>query len=688
MRILLATSELAPWSGGGAGVAAAHLAFALHGAGHEVTLLTLAPDTEQPDSPGHAAPARPDLLGPVPIIWAGPREGVAGLRAYPCRPMREAMALHLAASDLHIRAPFDAIEFPDFGGQGYFALRARDTLGAYPGAVLAVRIHTPAFVSHEVNGTREVSRARATIEHMERDALQRAEVITSPSQAALGRVLAGLAPRASTPAVVPNSWSTEAERVLEAACAPPGPGTPELSPVDPAIVCVGRLEHQKGQDILARALASCRAAGRDLRAAFIGRETRLNPSGLPMRALLRDAGAREADFRGPLPRSDVRAMVSRASALIAPSRWDNMPYAVMEAMARGTPVIVSSAGGMPELVRDGMDGLVVRAEDPAAWRSAITSVLDDHDLRRTFSANARERITTLCNPAAVAEAWTRAIRAATTPSGTGPRSPHSPAGGARVAFTDDESVEVVVPHFEMADLLEETCACIRAQTRPPARIFVVDDGSRDAQTPIALARLEAAEVRVLRGPNRGPGAARRAGLHAARARYVMFVDADERLHPETIEKCLGAMRRNPALTYVSPLVRTFDASGPRPRGWVPLGPDRDFMWALNVGGAASGTLFDRARLIALDALDPNAPGYEDWDMFCTIASGAGLGEVIPEFLLEHRLRPGSRQQRDEAMHAELVAWLRRKHSGLATPRARALGAWLAARDAAQRLHEP
>lgn len=681
MRILLATSELAPWTGGGGGVATAHLALALHAAGHDVVILTLAPGPDAAKAPapcaprGACAPQLASRLGPVPVVWADPRAGAAGLRAYPCRPMREAMALHLAARCLHTRTPFHVIEFPDFGGQGYFALRARDTLGDYAGAAMAIRLHTPSFVSHEVNGTRELTRARATIEHMERDALRRATLITSPSHTALDRALAGLDVTDAYLAVVPNAWSGAAESILEHAD-PQAPPAPEPSEVRGAeVVCVGRLEWQKGQDILARALVLLRARGAPVTAGMFGRETRLNPQGRPMRALLRTLGARDDDTPGPLSRRALRAALEHARLLAAPSRWDNMPYAVIEAMARGTPVIVSSAGGMPELVRDGIDGVVVRADTPQAWCEALATLLHDSPRQRRLASSARQRIADLCNPHRIAASWTDAVLAAAP--GASPRPPRSTG-----APTKDESVDVVVPHFQVPDLLQEALAALRAQTRTPTQVIIVDDGSHDEVTPVVLSRLEQAGVRVIRQSNRGPAAARLTGLIAARSRYVMFLDADERLHPTTIEKCLGALRRNPALTYVSPLVRTFDASGPRLEGWVPLGPDPDFLWALNVGGAASGTLFDRARLLALDALDPAAPGYEDWDMFCAIASRAGQGEVIPEYLLEHRLRPGSRQQRDRAMHRALVAWVRAKHASLGTPRARALASSIDAQPGA------
>jgi glycosyltransferase involved in cell wall biosynthesis len=67
---------------------------------------------------------------------------------------------------------------------------------------------------------------------------------------------------------------------------------------------------------------------------------------------------------------------------------------VIEAMAYRRPVVVTEAGGMPELVRDGVDGLVVPVRDPEALALALDRIARDPELAKTFGNNGHQRIST------------------------------------------------------------------------------------------------------------------------------------------------------------------------------------------------------------------------------------------------------------------------------------------------------
>jgi len=88
---------------------------------------------------------------------------------------------------------------------------------------------------------------------------------------------------------------------------------------------------------------------------------------------------------------DVRPYLSRAWVYALPSRSEGFPNAVLEAMSMGLPVVVSRAGGAPELVEDGVTGLVVPARDPVALAEAMLRILRDSELRNEMGLKARER---------------------------------------------------------------------------------------------------------------------------------------------------------------------------------------------------------------------------------------------------------------------------------------------------------
>jgi D-inositol-3-phosphate glycosyltransferase len=79
----------------------------------------------------------------------------------------------------------------------------------------------------------------------------------------------------------------------------------------------------------------------------------------------------EVRFLGPQPRERVLELFRAADGTILSSSWENFPHTVVEALAVGTPVLAMEAGGVSEVVHDGVNGLLVEAHDEAAIGHAI-----------------------------------------------------------------------------------------------------------------------------------------------------------------------------------------------------------------------------------------------------------------------------------------------------------------------------
>lgn len=89
--------------------------------------------------------------------------------------------------------------------------------------------------------------------------------------------------------------------------------------------------------------------------------------------------------------SDPAAHLRDVDGLVLPSAAEACPMAVLQAMALGLPVIASRAGGIPEVIRHGVDGLLVDTGDDQDLQSALQLLADDRHLRRTLGDNARLR---------------------------------------------------------------------------------------------------------------------------------------------------------------------------------------------------------------------------------------------------------------------------------------------------------
>ena len=103
-------------------------------------------------------------------------------------------------------------------------------------------------------------------------------------------------------------------------------------------------------------------------------------------------------FLGAGTRDDVIALFRAVDAALLTSAWENLPHTLLEALAAGTPVIATAVGGIPEVVRDGENGLLVPPRDIAAIASAIDRLVHDDALRASLAAAAAPSVEELAEP--------------------------------------------------------------------------------------------------------------------------------------------------------------------------------------------------------------------------------------------------------------------------------------------------
>jgi glycosyltransferase involved in cell wall biosynthesis len=96
----------------------------------------------------------------------------------------------------------------------------------------------------------------------------------------------------------------------------------------------------------------------------------------------------QVQFVGAKPRAEVLGLLAAADVAVLPSAWENFPHAAVEALAMGTPIVATRVGGVPEIVRDGENGLLVEPGDDAAFAAALERVVRDDDLRARLRAAA------------------------------------------------------------------------------------------------------------------------------------------------------------------------------------------------------------------------------------------------------------------------------------------------------------
>jgi glycosyltransferase involved in cell wall biosynthesis len=106
--------------------------------------------------------------------------------------------------------------------------------------------------------------------------------------------------------------------------------------------------------------------------------------------------------------------------------------------------------------------------------------------------------------------------------------------------SDPPAVSVVIPLFNKGRYVQRALSSVLAQTYPPSEIIVVDDGSTD-DGPQKVLDFRNARISLSRQENRGPGAARNAGLAKAGGKYVAFIDADDEWFPPFLESGISLL---------------------------------------------------------------------------------------------------------------------------------------------------
>lgn len=234
------------------------------------------------------------------------------------------------------------------------------------------------------------------------------------------------------------------------------------------------------------------------------------------------------------------------------------------------------------------------------------------------------------------------------------------------------SVSIIIPCYRHARFLRRAVESALGQTVAPSEIIVVDDGSADN---VQAAIRPYSNLRLLRQPNRGPSAARNAGLQVAKSDKLVFLDADDILLPEAIAGGLRSFAGQPEAGFVYGAFRKTGWFGTRNEFRSPS--TRLDLIRSNSIGMIAAVMFDRTKLLQIGGFDEQLRIAEDWDVYLRLSrlfSFVGHRELVASYARHHgnvtndvaRMRLGvevvRRLERERGLSGEeLAAW----HEGAA-----------------------
>jgi GalNAc-alpha-(1->4)-GalNAc-alpha-(1->3)-diNAcBac-PP-undecaprenol alpha-1,4-N-acetyl-D-galactosaminyltransferase len=361
LRIVLAISSL---GAGGAERVMSVLAGALADRGHTVTLLTLA-NADSDFFPVGAGVARIALGGYRPSnSW------LAALRANAQRVRAVRRAI------LRCRAQVVISFLTDMNIVSIIAC-----LGLPVAVVVSERVDPRAHAIGALwSGLRRLTYPRAAV-----------LVVQTESVAAWFRTTHA---RPARIAVIPNP-------VFEVADVTPAPARSRTF-----LFAAGRLTHQKGFDLLIRALALLVARGSELELVIAGE----GPEHGRLAQLAEELGlSSRVRLIGRV--QNLSGWMTAAAAFLLPSRYEGFPNVLVEALACGAAVVAADCPSGPrEILRDGRYGLLVPCEDPQALAGAVLALEHDETLRARLRREAPEAVDRYRLPAVVSQ-WESLVRA-------------------------------------------------------------------------------------------------------------------------------------------------------------------------------------------------------------------------------------------------------------------------------------
>lgn len=378
-------------------------------------------------------------------------------------------------------------------------------------------------------------------------------------------------------------------------------------------------------------------------------------------------------------RWDVADLIDAADIFVLPSRSEALPLCTMEAMAKGVPVIATAVGGIPEQLGNAGKLLPNPNVNAAGTVSELVAALvrwhDNPAERRVIGEAGRQRAIAMFREetmiaktlGVLAAAAERAPHKAVPHGGpTTATVPKAPAEAAEPVASKREGplVSVVVPCYQQAQFLPEAVESVVAQTFTDWEIIIVDDGSPDDTSAVAqrlIAAYPERKIRLVQKQNGGLADARNAGITVARGRYILPLDADDRIHPEMLAKTVGLLETNPkvGIAYVD---------------WQYFGADnrvrqaRDYDFRVL---CAQENLFTCTSLYRKEAWEA-AGGYnrnmtcglEDWDFWIGCGEKGFFGQRIPEVLFYYRSKTGSMIETVQPNVKTMIARIVQNHPGL------------------------
>jgi len=209
--------------------------------------------------------------------------------------------------------------------------------------------------------------------------------------------------------------------------------------------------------------------------------------------------------------------------------------------------------------------------------------------------------------------------------------------------TGQGKVSIIIPCYNHGAMLREALASVeQVRNTNLLNVIVVDDGSVEVETKKILSEVEQAGYCVLRQLNRGPGAARNAGIRSAKGEFILPLDSDKRLRDVYLNEGVSLLKENSSVGVIYSDIEYFgESSGPV------QAPEFDLLSLIRAGFIDVCALYRKHLWEEVGVYDEDMPwmGLEDWDFWLRLVSHGGTFVHLPKVGFDYRVRKDSMSAR-------------------------------------------
>ncbi|MBN2678477.1 MAG: glycosyltransferase [Anaerolineaceae bacterium] len=533
----------------------------------------------------------------------------------------------------------DALEAQEYLGLPYFILQRSwlldEALAKLPVLVTA---HTPLYLCNLYDLAPSFRFPDYWIGEMERFSFIAADAVVYPSVCLRNEIEKELPKVRNHSLVIANPYNH-----------PVNGGQGNKSQDRHGFLYAAKLERRKGIELLLSAFSQMWDAGMNESLYLMGDDwydelLQRNMSELLQKKYGRYIEANLLSWKGKQSPQIVKQKLNQVRAMILPSIFENYPYAVLEAMSAGCPVIVSQSGGHSEMVENGISGYVFSHQKTGDLVDKVQSLLKLNPTeynRMASAAQARSgQISSYDVVAPKKEAVFAKIRDRQQPRRYFPflrgaqrlyKHPNDPAMTGKKGF-----LSVVIPFFNLGDYLEDTLNSFNGFHDLPYEIIVMDDGSTDEKSISELTSLhDQYGFRLERTKNQGIAATRNAGASLARGEFLAFLDADDCMDPVFYRKAVNILNKYKNVSFVGCWAEYFGEAQDYWPTWNPEPPYALVHNPLNT----SALIYRRADFLRYGLNDSTFNlVMEDYDSLLSLLDNGCRGVAIPEPHFKYRIR--------------------------------------------------